>query len=71
MPRIVLATALSVVVGLTAVIARQPDFSGTWTLDRDASQISQFGGGRGGVVAAARWAWQRPNNSSSPRRWPS
>ena len=44
---VVLAGALAALVA-TPAPAQQPDFSGTWLLDRDASEIPEFGGGRGG-----------------------
>ena len=44
---LVLAGALAVLVALPAQ-AQQPDFSGTWLLDRDASEIPEFSGGRRG-----------------------
>lgn len=44
---LVLAGALAALIAAPAQ-AQGPDFSGTWQLDRDASEIPEFGGGRGG-----------------------
>jgi hypothetical protein len=44
---LVLAGALAAFVAAPAQ-AQQPDFSGTWELDRGASEIPEFRGGRGG-----------------------
>ena len=44
---LVLAGALAALVAAPAQ-AQQPDFSGTWQLGRDASEIPEFGGGRRG-----------------------
>ncbi len=46
-------TTLAVAVALAALVAvpvqaQTPDFSGTWQLDRDASELPEFGAGRGG-----------------------
>ncbi len=45
-----LATVLVALAALAAppAAAQHPDFSGTWRLDRDASDIPEFGSGRGG-----------------------
>ena len=44
---LVLAGALAAFVAAPAQ-AQQPDFSGTWEIDRGASEIPEFRGGRGG-----------------------
>ena len=79
---LVLAGALAAFVAAPAQ-AQQPDFSGTWELDRGASEIPEFRGGRGGAGVAgaavrdaaapdAREAPAvsalRPPRSSSPSR---
>ena len=47
---VVLVVGLVMTVALSDVAAQTPDFSGMWTLDRDASQFTApaFSGGRGG-----------------------
>ena len=42
------AAALFVAAGVVSVVAQTPDFSGTWRLDTDRSQITAGPGGRGG-----------------------
>lgn len=44
---LVLAGALAALIAVPAQ-AQGPDFSGTWQLDRDASEIPELGGGRRG-----------------------
>ena len=52
MNRLVTSTALvCLLLGTGSALAQRPDFSGMWTLDRDASEFSPpaFSGGRGGA----------------------
>ena len=51
--RVAVVTAALVVAIGAATYAQKPDFSGTWTLDADASQLpgGGGGGGRGGMMA--------------------
>ena len=48
--RVAMATAAFVVAIAVSAFAQKTDFSGTWTLDADASQMG--GGGRGGAMMA-------------------
>lgn len=45
--RVAVATVALVAAMATAAFAQKTDFSGTWTLDADASQMGGGGGGRG------------------------
>ncbi len=47
------AAALFVAAGVVSVFAQTPDFSGTWKLDTDRSQITGGRGGRGGRTPGA------------------
>ena len=51
MPTLRLVLALSLLVSAAAAHAQTPNFSGFWTLDREASDITPpaFSGGRGGA----------------------
>ena len=50
MKRVLALAALAVLLGAPAatVSAQGTDFSGTWNLDRDSSELPQGRGGRGG-----------------------
>jgi hypothetical protein len=49
--RVAVATVAFVAAIATAAFAQTPDFSGTWTLDADASQMGGGGGGGGRGMA--------------------
>ena len=51
MTRVVICAVVLLMGGATPALAQLPDFSGMWTLDQDASEITPpaFSGGRGGA----------------------
>ena len=49
--RVAAATVAFVVAIAASAFAQKPDFSGTWTLDADASQLPGGGGGGRGMMA--------------------
>ena len=63
--RVVLVVGLVMTVAVSHVAAQTSDFSGMWTLDRDASQFTSpaFSGGRGGDDIAHLFITQAANGT--------